>query len=78
MSMRQKGGWWVTTPLYCGSVEDIAKAVICKHEHYSPKPARKEELLKDGVTEAVLEKCDACCAVRMRYKSDIEHEEKKS
>jgi hypothetical protein len=72
MSMRE-GEWWVTTPLYCGSVEEIAKASACPHARYSPVAAPKDELMKEGVTEAVLEKCDNCCARRLRYKSDIEH-----
>jgi hypothetical protein len=78
MMSRREGEWWITTPLYCGSIEDVLKATLCPHENYSPIQVPKDELMKEGVTEAVLEKCDNCCARRLRYKSDIEHQEVKS
>ncbi len=77
MISRREGDWWVTTPIYVGTREEILLACICKHEKFSADvlPPKSDPFAESvpGVEELVMEKCEKCCARRVRYKSDIEH-----
>lgn len=60
--------WVVTTPLYVGSSQDVAKACGCIHEWFESAP----EVV--GVRPA-LDKCKHCCATRARYALRVEQED---
>lgn len=56
----------VTTPIYAGSSEDMARAIHCRHE-FADVPGEPQVINDpDGVTLLWLQRCGACCAVRSR------------
>lgn len=68
METSQQGGWTVTTPFYAGSAADVASATACPHKEYAQVGPGTEN---DGVL-LIQEKCQACVAVRMKYRpSDV-------
>lgn len=65
MNIPQKDGSILTTPLYVGTQEQVNKAVTCKHEF---EAHGKLEVVKKGEkARAQMEKCEHCCATRMRF-----------
>lgn len=79
MRSYREGDWWVTTPVYVGSAESIAIAIACRHHDFTPDPSQppKDEMMKEGVTESVVEKCSSCCARRVRYKTNDDQTERR-
>jgi hypothetical protein len=62
----KEGDWWVTTPVYVGSAEEIAEAEQCAHEFHEERSAFY------GGPVTIFERCQRCCASRVRYKQEPE------
>jgi hypothetical protein len=60
--------WVVTTPLYAGSTQEVAKACGCIHEWLEAAPEVVGE-------RPALDKCKNCCATRARYALRVEQED---
>lgn len=63
MKSYMEGGWVVTTPMYVGASDDMAKATTCSHEWIETVPERLGE-------RPAMDKCKHCVAVRARYSPD--------
>lgn len=57
-----EGDWNVTTPVFIGLAEDMAKAIQCKHKWISTESDKK-----NGV-EMSVERCETCIATRAKWR----------
>jgi len=63
MKSYTEGDWVVTTPVYVGSSDAVAKAVTCSHKWIQAAPGTLRE-------NSVMDKCEYCIAVRARFSPD--------
>jgi len=64
MRFTRDGAWTISTPVYVGSVEDVILAERCPHEKWTwfSKDVKERTLM-------LAERCDACIATRVRYRT---------
>lgn len=63
MKFSREGDWFVSTPFYVGSSDDVWKANSCPHKEF----AERTKKVQDGML-VVQEKCKACVADRVKYR----------
>lgn len=77
MMSHREGDWWVTTPLYVGTQDEVLAATRCWHARYAADvlPPKTDSIVEavPGLTEFIVERCAKCCARRVRYKGDLAH-----
>lgn len=69
MRFTQDGNWTISTPIYIGSPDDLAKAQACPHKRW------KELIrtLKEGKI-LIQDRCEACVATRARWREATKEE----
>ena len=75
MKFTQEGEWIISTPLYAGSSDDVAKAVQCLHE-FSQESSTDVTDTEEGRILVIYERCVHChCARRFKYKKLVSEKE---
>ena len=63
MRSTKDGDWYITTPLYVGTDEQIAEMAVCDHNIWIDTTKR----IESGYY-LILQRCTSCNAARSRYK----------
>lgn len=71
MRFHQEGDWLVSTPIFIGSSEEVARAGQCQHGSWS----KINQDVREGML-LVMERCASCVAQRSRYRPVTEAEQK--